>query len=51
MSIQKAYESNFCLEEHSNHKTAQKYLNGGFGSVLGFGPKSGFDAAQKFINN
>ena len=39
------------LEHHPSHDTAKKYLNGGFGSVLGFGPKGGFDAAQKFINN
>ena len=39
------------LEEHPSYSTAKKYLNGGFGSVLGFGPKGGFEAAQKFINN
>ena len=39
------------LEEHSSYPTAKKYLSCGFGSVLGFGPKGGFNAAQKFINN
>ena len=39
------------LEEHPSCSTAQKYLKNGFGSVLGFGPKGGFEAAQKFINS
>lgn len=39
------------LEEHPGHGIAKKYFKGGFGSVLGFGPKGGFEAAQKFIDN
>ncbi len=39
------------LEDHKWHQTAKKYLKGGFGSVFGFGPKGGFDAAETFINN
>lgn len=39
------------LEEHPYHKTASKYLEGGYGSVLGFGIKGGADSAEKFINS
>ncbi len=39
------------LEEHPTYKTAQKYLKGGFGSVLGFGIKGGLEAGEKFINS
>lgn len=39
------------LSAHPSHKTAQKYLKDGFGSVFGFGPKGGFEAAKKFIEN
>ncbi|MCM8537197.1 MAG: O-acetylhomoserine aminocarboxypropyltransferase/cysteine synthase [Lentisphaeraceae bacterium] len=39
------------LEEHPSHGLATKYLKGGFGSVFGFGPKGGFDAAKKFIES
>jgi O-acetylhomoserine (thiol)-lyase len=38
------------LPEHKWHRTAGKYLNGGFGAVLGFGIKGGSRAGEKFIN-
>ncbi|MFC1498758.1 O-acetylhomoserine aminocarboxypropyltransferase/cysteine synthase family protein [Verrucomicrobiota bacterium] len=39
------------LEDHPYHKTANKYLKGGFGAVLGFGIKGGRAAGEKFINS
>ena len=39
------------LEEHPSHKLASKYLNGGFGSVFGFGIKGGEAPARKFIDS
>ncbi|MDD4872248.1 MAG: O-acetylhomoserine aminocarboxypropyltransferase/cysteine synthase [Kiritimatiellae bacterium] len=39
------------LPDHKWHKTAEKYLNGGFGAVLGFGIKGGLEAGKKFINS
>ncbi len=39
------------LPSHPYHKIAQKYLKGGFGSVLGFGIKGGQEAGKKFINS
>ncbi len=39
------------LEEHPWHETAKKYLEGGFGAVLGFGVKGGRAAGEKFINS
>ena len=39
------------LEDHPSHKVAEKYLNGGFGSVFGFGIKGGEKPARKFINS
>jgi len=39
------------LEEHKWHQLAKKYLKGSFGSVLGFGIKGGYKAAEKFINS
>lgn len=38
------------LESHRWHDVATKYLNGGFGSLLGFGIKGGSVAAPKFID-
>ena len=38
------------LDSHRWHKTAEKYLKGGFGSVMGFGIKGGSKAAPKFID-
>jgi O-acetylhomoserine (thiol)-lyase len=39
------------LEDHPSHKTAQKYLKGHFGALLGFGIKGGLEAGRKFINS
>ncbi|MFC1461928.1 O-acetylhomoserine aminocarboxypropyltransferase/cysteine synthase family protein [Verrucomicrobiota bacterium] len=39
------------LPDHPCHKTAKKYLKGGFGAVLGFGTKGGREAGEKFINS
>jgi O-acetylhomoserine (thiol)-lyase len=38
------------LEEHPSHARARKYLRNGFGAVLTFGIKGGFEAGKKFIN-
>ena len=38
------------LEEHPYHQRARKYLKNGFGGVLTFGIKGGFEAGKKFIN-
>jgi O-acetylhomoserine/O-acetylserine sulfhydrylase len=38
------------LEEHPHHQRARKYLKNGFGGVLSFGIKGGYDAGKKFIN-
>ncbi len=39
------------LPEHPCHATARKYLEGGFGAVLGFGIKGGRAAGEAFINS
>ncbi len=39
------------LEEHPYHQLAKKYLSGGFGAILGFGVKGGYEAAKKVINS
>jgi O-acetylhomoserine (thiol)-lyase len=39
------------LPEHPSHKTAAKYLIGGFGGILGFGIKGGLEAGKKFIDS
>ena len=39
------------LPSHKWHKTAKKYLKGGFGAVLGFGIKGGRKAGERFINS
>jgi len=39
------------LGEHPSHKTAAKYLNGGFGGLVGFGIKGGLAAGSKFIDS
>ncbi|NQU41816.1 aminotransferase class V-fold PLP-dependent enzyme, partial [bacterium] len=39
------------LPDHAYHVRAQKYLKGGFGSVLGFGIKGGREAGQRFIDS
>lgn len=39
------------LPEHPYHEIADRYLEGGFGAVLGFGIRGGRDAGEKFINS
>jgi O-acetylhomoserine (thiol)-lyase len=37
------------LKTSPHHATAKKYLQGGFGGLVGFGVKGGFEAGKKFI--
>ncbi|MFT3867403.1 MAG: O-acetylhomoserine aminocarboxypropyltransferase/cysteine synthase [Nibricoccus sp.] len=37
------------LKTSPNHSVAKKYLKGGFGGLLGFGVKGGFEAGRRFI--
>jgi O-acetylhomoserine (thiol)-lyase len=37
------------LKTSPNHAAAKKYLSGGFGGLLGFGVKGGYDAGRKLI--
>ena len=37
------------LKTSPNHTVAKKYLKGGFGGLLGFGVKGGYEAGRKFI--
>jgi O-acetylhomoserine (thiol)-lyase len=39
------------LEDNPNHPVAKKYLNGHYGSIIGFGIKGGLEAGKKFINS
>jgi len=39
------------LEDHPGHALAVKYLQGGYGSLVGFGIKGGLEAGKKFINS
>ena len=39
------------LEDDPNHARAAKYLEGGFGGIVGFGIKGGLEAGKKFINS
>jgi O-acetylhomoserine (thiol)-lyase len=39
------------LREDPNYAIASKYLNRGFGGIVGFGIKGGRDAGRKFINS
>ncbi len=39
------------LEGNPNHSLAKKYLNGHYGSIVGFGVKGGIEAGKKFINS
>ena len=39
------------LASHSTHALAKKYLQHGFGAILGFGIKGGLQAGIKFINS
>jgi O-acetylhomoserine (thiol)-lyase len=38
------------LEDHPYHQRARKYLRNGFGGVLCFGIKGGYEAGKKFID-
>lgn len=35
------------LETHPTHDTASKYLDGGYGGMIAFGPRGGYDAARQ----
>jgi O-acetylhomoserine (thiol)-lyase len=37
------------LKTSPNHAAAKKYLKGGFGGLLGFGVKGGYEAGRKMI--
>ncbi len=39
------------LKDNPNHTAAKKYLSGGFGGLLGFGLKGGYDAGRKLIES
>ena len=39
------------LESHQTHDLATKYLDGGYGAILGFGIEGGAEAGKKFVNN
>lgn len=39
------------LEGHESHEKAQKYLNKGFGPIVGFGIKGGLEAGKQFIES
>lgn len=39
------------MGDHPTHELAKKYLNNGFGALVGFGIKGGLDAGRKFINS
>jgi O-acetylhomoserine (thiol)-lyase len=39
------------LKEHPSHGTAEKYLKGAYGGLVGFGIKGGYGAALRFIDS
>lgn len=39
------------LKNSPNHAAAKKYMSGGFGGLLGFGLKSGYEGGRKFIES
>ena len=39
------------LEEHPSHELAQKYSEGYYGAIVGFGIKGGLEAGKKFIHS
>jgi O-acetylhomoserine (thiol)-lyase len=39
------------FEDHISHERAARYLKGGFGPIVGFGIKGGFEAGKQFIEN
>lgn len=39
------------LEDNENHEMAEKYLNGNYGCIVGFGIKGGLEEGKKFIES
>lgn len=39
------------LEDHPSHRRARRYLRNGFGAVLTFGVRGGYEAARRFIDS
>ncbi len=39
------------LEDDASHEIASKYANNGYGGIVSFGVKGGYDSAIKFINS
>lgn len=39
------------LPDHPSHQLAEKYLNGHYGAIVGFGIKGGLEAGKRFINS
>src|SRR5699024_4996371 len=39
------------LEDHPSHELAHKYFSSGYGSVITFGIKGGYEAGKKLIDN
>ncbi|MEM8549424.1 MAG: PLP-dependent transferase, partial [Verrucomicrobiota bacterium] len=39
------------LSDHPQHEVAKRYLDGGFGALLGFGVKGGLEAGRTFIES
>ena len=39
------------LEDNENHEMAEKYLNGNYGGIVGFGIKGGLEEGKKFIES
>lgn len=39
------------FEDDPTHEVASKYLNGGYGALVGFGVKGGLEAGKQFIEN
>ena len=39
------------LENDKYHAEAQKYLKNGYGSIITFEPRGGYEAAEKIIEN
>ena len=39
------------LSNHPSHELATKYLNGGYGALIGFGIKGGIEEGKKFIES